>query len=174
MKACAEFETLILDRASGEPVAPADAARFGLHLVGCPGCRADEAATREALGLAALPPPAPAELARLDAELAPRVRTAWRQAQARRSWLRGAAAGLLAAAATALLLALPRWPAPAAPRAEQPASGTRVTASEELEAWAMGGTLAETLDAEPEQRPSPGRQALDSQTYADLYLNPGE
>ncbi|HLL54985.1 MAG TPA: zf-HC2 domain-containing protein, partial [Myxococcaceae bacterium] len=96
MKACTNYEALIIDCASGDLDAQGRETLEG-HLWRCAGCTAALAATRETLGLVALPPASARELA-LQEGLAPRVRTALRQAEHRRVWVRGALAGLVAAA----------------------------------------------------------------------------
>jgi len=171
MKPCPEFEALILDRAAGELLAPADGAALDQHLVGCPGCRAEDRGAREALSLVTLPAPSPEEHAALDAALAQHLPAAWRKAEARRSFRRGAWAGLAAAAAAvALYLVMPRAPAHSATEFPPLPPG----AAAEVETWALGDPLAETVEAATTPAAPEPTEALDPQTYADLYLNPGE
>lgn len=183
MKACVEFEGLILDRAAGE-ISPEDDARLEAHQAGCKACRAAERETRQALEFAALPAPTAAELAALDG-VAQGVRAALRAAEHRRIWMRGALAGLVAAAAAAVLFLWPHktppavQPTPAEEQASnaQPEEALIGSSGEELEIWAQSDPFADTF-AEPipaRATPEEGETALlDPQTHVDLYLNPGE
>jgi anti-sigma factor RsiW len=172
MKACTDYQGLIIDHASGDLDAPGREALDG-HLWRCPACQAELAATREALGLAALPPMTARDLSMMDG-LSARVRTGLRLAEHRRVWLRGVLAGAVAAAAVALFFLVPRsTPAPRPPRVEAPELGP---AAAELEAWGLSDPLAEILAEEPLPVASAesAEAALDPLTHVDLYLNPGE
>jgi anti-sigma factor RsiW len=64
--ACSGYETALADRAAGI-LPPAERARLERHLEACPACRAEADLLGQALDLAALPPPPPAELAAVAA-----------------------------------------------------------------------------------------------------------
>jgi len=179
MKPCSEFTALIVDLASGEPLAKADAESLELHLRDCPACRAEVESTHNVLSRVTLPTLRSEEKTALETTLERDVLRALRKAEARRDFRRGAWTGLLAAAAAVTLyLVFPRTPAALAPTPSGPSAA-------EVESWALGDPFAVMLDetnpgpldapAKAPSTPLPDRQLpLDAQTHADLYLNPGE
>lgn len=64
--ACTGYETAIADRAAGI-LPPVEQARLERHLDACPACRAEAHVLEQALDLAALAPPSPAEQAAVAA-----------------------------------------------------------------------------------------------------------
>ena len=64
--ACSGHETALADRAAGI-LPPVELARLERHLDACPACRAEADALEQALALAALAPPSPAEQAAVAA-----------------------------------------------------------------------------------------------------------
>lgn len=159
MSACQEYEEQLSLHAAGALEAP-QSARVEEHLAGCAACRREWEASREVLGLAALPPPSAAEQAVLEA-LPQQVARAWRAEQVRkaRRW-RYAGLGLAAAAAVLLLVV-----APGSPRSgstEPPgewveAELEQAEALSPLEQWAAADPLAEAL-AEAELEPAAGEE----------------
>jgi len=94
---CAPFDPLLAERAAGEPIAPADAARLDAHLATCARCRAELSAYQDALGLARLPAVSDAERQSLS-QLSARVRAELRRAPVANALRRILVLGLAAAA----------------------------------------------------------------------------
>lgn len=160
MSACQEYEEQLTLHAAGALEAP-EAARVQEHLAGCAACRREWEASREVLGLAALPAPSGAEQAVLEA-LPRQAARAWRAEQVRRArrW-RYAGAGLAAAAAVVLVVLVEpgqRSGSPETPGArewvavEAEAELGQAEALSPLEQWAAADPLAEAL-TEAEQEP---------------------
>jgi anti-sigma factor RsiW len=106
MKACPEYESLLIDRAAGE-LTEADRLQVERHLAECRACSTEAAAFAKTLSAVALPARSAEERAAL-ASLAWRTAAAWRRRERIGSLLQGAAAGVIAsAAAAALILMLP-------------------------------------------------------------------
>ncbi len=102
--ACKDLEVLLSLRAAGA-LEPDEAARVEAHLQGCAACRAEAAASRDALRLATLPPPSDAER-RAVATLAKDALGELRRGEARaESWKRAGAAFAAAAAVLVFVLA---------------------------------------------------------------------
>ncbi len=99
---CAPFDPLLAERAAGEPIAPADAARLDAHLATCARCRAELSAYQEALGLARLPAVTDAERASLS-QLPARVRAELRSAPVANAVKRLLILGFAAAAVVVLV-----------------------------------------------------------------------
>jgi anti-sigma factor RsiW len=162
MSACQEYEEQLTLHAAGALEAP-ESARVQEHLAGCAACRREWEASREVLGLAALPPPSAAEQAVLEA-LPQQAARAWRAEQVRkaRRW-RYAGVGLAAAAAVLLVVLAPAGrrsgspePRGALERAEaeeEQAEEEQAEALSPLEQWAAADPLAEAL-TEAEQEPA--------------------
>jgi anti-sigma factor RsiW len=102
MIACREIEPLLAERASGD-LAPGDEARLEAHLGGCPGCRRELAAYRQAIDLARVP--ADVEAGRAFAALVVSTLAAWKRRRRWRSRSLAAGLGLAVAAAAALAFA---------------------------------------------------------------------
>ena len=102
MKACPEYELLLIDRAAGE-LADADRLQVERHLADCRACAAEAEAFVKVLSAVALPPRSAEERAAL-ASLARRTSRAWRRRERVSSLLQGAAAGVIAAAVAATLI----------------------------------------------------------------------
>ena len=116
---CADFETLLLDRAAGALDDDGES-RLEAHLADCLPCRTEAATLQQALALAALPPPSAREAA-IVAAGAPVAAARWRAGRQERRF-----AGRLAlavAASAAFAVAVPwflfTWHAPSpAPQAQ--------------------------------------------------------
>jgi anti-sigma factor RsiW len=103
MNTCAELEALRCAHASGALPEP-ERIRVEAHLAECPGCAAEDAELREVLDLASLPAPSELELAALHG-MPGQVRAAWSaQERTKRSYWRATAGGMLALAASLLVL----------------------------------------------------------------------
>ncbi len=162
-RACPEFEPLLIDLAAGD-VAPADLPRLEAHLAGCDACRAEAGIFGQALALAALPPPTPAEREAVARGAGEAV------ARHRRRHRRGLAGGLLAiAAGVAVAIGVPqlvRSPGPdavsaaAGAAAVTSATGSDATATDwqvpDLDAAWAASAVADpdaALDGEPTPEP---------------------
>ncbi len=142
MKACPEFEALLMDRAAGE-LGESDRLVVEQHLTECPSCAAEANALQKTLDRIALPSRSAEERAAL-ASLQLRTSAAWRRTERRRSMFQGAAGAFLATAAAAALILVPQR------RAEHgaaPAAHRIDPAVAALENWAsptpLGGALRE-------------------------------
>lgn len=132
MSACPEFESLLIDRATGD-LSEEDKALVEQHLLECRSCAAEADGWEKILSAAALRPRSAEERAAVAA-MAQRTGLAWRRSERRRSMLQGAAAGFIASAAAAVLLLVTfaRRPAVASPYRTDPSVAA-------LENWASPG-----------------------------------
>jgi anti-sigma factor RsiW len=105
VNACKDREVELSLHAAGA-LAPDEAAGVLAHLDGCAACRAEVAASAEALALAALPPPTQEERSALD-DLPERALDALRRSERRRGVARRLATALAAAAAAAAVFLAP-------------------------------------------------------------------
>src|SRR5712692_7105492 len=96
MSACPEFESLLIDRATGD-LSEADKALVEQHLIECRSCAAEADGFEKILSAIALRPRSAEERAAV-ASMAQRTGLAWRRRERRRSMLQGAAAGFIASA----------------------------------------------------------------------------
>lgn len=140
MRACRDFETLLIDRAAGDLQEEA-MEMLSQHISHCEACAAEAAALEQTLQWVRLPPKTAEERAAM-ASLPLRTAIGWRRTERRRSTVQGAAAGFIAAAAAAALVFIPlaRQRA-AAPRPVELSD----TAAVELEIWAMDVPYGEAL-----------------------------
>jgi anti-sigma factor RsiW len=129
MSACPEFESLLIDRATGD-LSEADKSVVERHLIECRSCAAEADGLEKMLSAVALRPRSAEERAAV-ASMAQGTVMAWRRSERRRSMLQGAAAGVIASAAAAVLLlaSFARRPTVAAPYRTDPSVAA-------LENWA--------------------------------------
>jgi anti-sigma factor RsiW len=102
MSACPEFESLLIDRATGD-LSEADKPVVERHLIDCRSCAAEADGLEKMLSAVALRPRSAEERAAVSS-MAQGTVMAWRRSERRRSMLQGAAAGVIASAAAAVLL----------------------------------------------------------------------
>ena len=134
MKACRDFETMLIARASGD-IQEEAIEMLSQHLTRCEGCAAEAAMLEETLQWVALPPRTAEERAAMTS-LPLRTTVAWHRAERRRNIIQGAAAGFMVAAAAAALVFVPV--ARLRPPAIRPAELNDSTMVElELENWAV-------------------------------------
>jgi anti-sigma factor RsiW len=105
VNACKDHEVALSLHAAGA-LAPDEATGVLAHLDGCAACRADVAASAEALALAALPPPTPEERSALD-DLPQRALDALRRSERRRGVAKRLATAIAVAAAAAAVVLAP-------------------------------------------------------------------
>ncbi len=134
MSACSEFESLLIDRATGE-LSEADKGLVEQHLIECRGCAAEADGLEKMLSAIALRPRSAEERAAV-ASMAQRTGLAWRRSERRRSMLQGAAAGFIASAAAAILLVVSFTHRPSGPPTYRTGTDPSVAA---LENWASPG-----------------------------------
>src|SRR5262249_35786351 len=104
MSRCAEYESLLIDRASGA-LEIGKEAEIEEHLKGCPRCSGEGKRFSYALERAKLPPVTPREQLLL-ASLATRTLAAWRNFERRRLFAWGASLGFALAAVAAVAVTL--------------------------------------------------------------------
>jgi len=134
MSACPEFESLLIDRATGD-LSEADKALVEQHLIACRSCAAEADGLEKIFSAIALRPRSAEERAAV-ASMAQRTGLAWRRSERRRSMLQGAAAGFIASAAAAILLVVSFTHRPSGPPTYRTGTDPSVAA---LENWASPG-----------------------------------
>lgn len=180
MSACPHPDESLTLFAAGA-LEPGDEARVRAHLESCAACRSEVDASREVLGLAALPPPS----AREQAVLAALPRTTvgvWRKSLVQQASRMRTAGALMAAAAVALLALEPvvlHRETPLVPRTTlvEPSPLPAEDTSSELEQWALTNPLSDVLESSDVDLEDPEADEALADLDADDFLsipNPGE
>lgn len=174
MSACQDYEELLTLHAAGA-LEPAEEARVRAHLETCAACQRELRSTAGLLSQVALPPPSPAEQARLEA-LPQRTLGRWRREQVRRAMRMRTVGALMASAAAVLLVLTLTLPGEEAPPALTPLASPEAPSEtqEAFEQWASADPLAEEV-LEPEwaeDAVEEGEEAEEDLPVSELFLDP--